>query len=133
LELKIFCDGASRGNPGLAGAGVAIFCDGIELDQISKFLGKKTNNEAEYLALTLALKWIENHKYFDKKITIYADSQLVVKQLNGEYKVKAPKIVPLFREAKLLVNKCLNIKFVWLRREQNVEADMLANMAIDSR
>lgn len=132
MELNIYTDGASRGNPGKAGAGIAIFNKDTPFDTISKYLGKKTNNEAEYEALLLALLWIKEHKYENKKITIYADSQLMVKQLNGEYKVKAPTIIPLFRDAKETINKCKDIKFVWVRRDENKDADNLANIAIDS-
>lgn len=131
MVLNIFTDGASRGNPGHSGAGVAIYQDKVLLDTISLYLGKKTNNEAEYLALIAALEFVKEHK-LNGKINIFADSQLLVKQMKGEYKVKAPTIIPLFGRVNGLVFG-LDIKYYWIRREENMVADSLANKAIDDR
>lgn len=132
MILNIFTDGASRGNPGLAGAGVAIYQDKILFDTISAYLGKKTNNEAEYEAVIRAFQYIKDKNLNVEKINLYADSQLVIKQLKGEYKVKAPTIIPLYKQLQGLMYG-LNIKFHWIRREENLIADELANKGIDER
>ena len=124
----IFTDGASRGNPGKAGAGVAVFENSVQIDRVYQYLGEKTNNEAEYLAVILALEWMKKEGH--KEAKLFCDSQLLVRQLNGEYKVKAPTIVPLFKQAKELING-LTVSFTWVRREDNKEADALANRAIN--
>ncbi len=130
MTIKVFTDGASRGNPGHAGAGAIIYKDSSILDQVSQYLGKKTNNEAEYTAVILAIQKLIDHK--EQEATFYCDSQLLVKQLNGQYKVKAPTIIPLFKQIKALTQN-MNLKFNWVRREQNSEADVLANRGIDER
>lgn len=131
MKLKIFTDGASRGNPGKAGAGAIIYTQSNTiLEELFLYLGIKTNNEAEYLAVLLALKWMVKHNY--NKAIINADSQLVVKQLKKEYRVKALKIIPLFEEIQKLIREHnLELEFNWIRRENNSYADSLANKAID--
>ncbi len=129
MTLSIFTDGASRGNPGKASIGAVILENGIIIDQISKYIGEKTNNEAEYTAVLESLKWMIEHKYTNARF--YADSKLLVEQLNGNYKVKAPTIIPLFKECKELI-KDLSVSFTWVRREENSQADALANQALDS-
>lgn len=132
MILNIFTDGASRGNPGLAGAGVAIYHEGKLFDTISSYLGKKTNNEAEYLAVIRALEYIKERKLGVSRINLFADSQLVVKQLMGQYKVKAPTIIPLYKQVQELKGD-IEMKFNWIRREENSVADELANKGIDER
>lgn len=127
--FQIFTDGASRGNPGNSGIGVVIFREGKEYDEISSFVGKKTNNEAEYLAVIRALEWM--HRENVQKAVFFSDSQLLVRQLSGVYKVKAPTIKPLFKNVKELLLD-LDVSFVWIRREENSKADILANQAIDN-
>ncbi len=133
MILNIFTDGASKGNPGKAGAGVAIYSKGDLVDTISSYLGIKTNNEAEYFALIRALEWIDEKKKKGiriERVNVFADSQLVVKQMKGEYKVKAEKVIPLYEYAKSLCEG-LEIKFNWIRREENSVADELANKALE--
>ncbi|MFW5704765.1 MAG: ribonuclease HI family protein [Nanoarchaeota archaeon] len=130
MTLDIFTDGGSRGNPGEAGFGIAIYKDGILLEQLYKYLGKKTNNEAEYMAVLQAIRIAIKLK--EKEINIYSDSQLVVKQLNGEYKVKAPTIIPIYTIIQK-ERKELDITFNWIPREQNLVADALANKAMDTK
>ena len=137
MEVNVFTDGASRGNPGLAGAGSVILVNGEVVDEAFEFLGEKTNNEAEYEALILALRRIiklvgKRVVSVDSEYTFYADSQLMIKQLRGEYKVKAPKVKPLYEKVCELKDE-LDCKFVWVRREDNSKADELANRAIDER
>ncbi len=126
-KFYIYTDGASRGNPGNAGAGFIIYNEnGDIVKKGKKFLGKKTNNEAEYYALIIALKNIPENA----SVSIFSDSELMVKQLNGEYKVRNEKLKPLYNEViKLLENKEYNINHI--KREKNKLADNLANEAID--
>jgi len=132
--LKIFTDGGARGNPGPAGAGFVVL-DGDEvIYEGSKFLGVKTNNQAEYLALIMALTWVgENKKIVTlKKINFFLDSQLIVRQLNGVYKIKSANIKTLAITAKFFLEKIDNkIKFAFVPREKNKLADALANKAMD--
>src|SRR4030065_991068 len=86
--LKIFCDGGSRGNPGPAGIGVIIVEPSGRMKRFKRYIGKKTNNQAEYEALLFALKIVENDYCDAQEINIYLDSELVVKQMKGEYKIK---------------------------------------------
>jgi len=128
-NINVFTDGASRGNPGLSGIGVVIYNGKKKIKEISTFLGKKTNNEAEYSAVIIAIK---NLIELDiKKANIFSDSQFLVKQLNGEYKVKSENIIPLFEKAKGLLEN-IKINFTWIPREDNIEADALANLGIDN-
>lgn len=130
MVLNVFTDGASRGNPGDSGIGVAIYKDKELIDEIFEYTGKRTNNEAEYLALIKALQRVKEMK--ETNINIFSDSEFLVKQMKKEYRVKAEKIIPLNLMA---VNLCqgLDIKFHWVPREDNVKADALANQAIDSK
>lgn len=130
MVFNIFTDGASRGNPGDAGAGVVMY-DGKELyEEFSEYLGKKTNNEAEYTAVIRALERLDSMN--ETKGNIFADSEFLIKQVNGEYRVKSEKIKPLYEKVqKLLEGK--EIKFHWVPREDNSKADSLANKGIDDR
>jgi ribonuclease HI len=136
-KIIIYTDGGSRGNPGPAAIGV-VFCN--EKDQIikkySQYLGQTTNNEAEYQALISALKKFK--ALFGKKlakmteIEVRSDSELLIKQLNGEYKILDPKIQPLFIMAWNLKLDFKKVKFKLIPREKNKEADRLVNEALDS-
>lgn len=131
-DLVINTDGASRGNPGPAGAGAVLYsADGVELAVVSRYLGETTNNQAEYKALEFALN--EAIKLKAKKILIRADSELMVKQLNGEYKVKNAGIKPIFEKIKNKLAHFESWKAVHVRREKNSRADELANEAIDKK
>ena len=128
----LYIDGASRNNPGQAGVGVYIMQDSLPIIQQGCYVGIKTNNQAEYLALLLGL-------YFAKKtvrqvdhLTIYSDSQLLVRQIIGQYKVKNQLLKPLFSMAKKELSY-FSFDIVHVMREQNVMADMLANKGIDSK
>ncbi|HEX5038434.1 MAG TPA: ribonuclease HI family protein [bacterium] len=127
----LYTDGAARGNPGPAGAG-AFICtgDGKTVAEIAEYLGETTNNVAEYKGLIYGLeKLIELGA---KDVEIRADSELMVRQLNGQYKVKHPNLIPLYREALDLLRKIPSFKIMHIRREQNAEADRLSNEAIDN-
>ncbi|MFA6519066.1 MAG: ribonuclease HI family protein [Candidatus Shapirobacteria bacterium] len=135
MILEVFTDGGSRGNPGLSGCGVVITDNKGNIQyQDSKYLGVKTNNQAEYSGLILALKWLVDHQNGLDAINFSADSQLLVCQLNGQYKVKSPHIKPLYLEAiQLLSTIKIPVKFTHIRRSFNDLADQLANQAMDRR
>lgn len=130
MTLNIFTDGASRGNPGLAGIGVVIHKDKEVLEKISEFVGKRTNNEAEYLACIRGLERAKN--IGDEKVNIFCDSEFLVKQLKGEYAIKSAQLKPLYEVASELLKE-LNAKIMWVPREENSVADSLANQGIDER
>jgi ribonuclease HI len=128
---KLFIDGAARNNPGKAGAGILLKKDNQELLAQGFFLGIKTNNQAEYLALLLGLFFIHQYAVPGDTIHIVSDSELLVKQILGEYKVKNEGLKPLHTFAQLLMRPyTIHIKHVL--RKDNEKADMLANKGIDS-
>ncbi len=163
MVINVHIDGASRNNPGNAGAGVVIEAGaGVVLAELKEYLGIATNNEAEYRALIIALNYLNKvSKKFRitvpapassarsgaqtaisgdiNKITFFSDSQLLIKQMNGEYAVKSPKILPLYADAKkILKSMGLTVgsahpgySFIYIPREFNKQADRLANLAID--
>lgn len=129
-KVKVFTDGASRGNPGPAAIGIVFYDMNDEvIGEHKEALGDQTNNFAEYMAVIRALEICVNEKVHS--VEFYCDSQLLVKQMLGEYKVKAPQIKPLFIKAKSLVEKMSQVGFHHVRREFNKEADALANQALD--
>jgi len=134
MDLTVYTDGGSRGNPGISGFGVVINSPSGPLARISKFTGIKTNNEVEYLALIEALHWIDthHHQYNFTSADFYSDSQLLVRQIQGIYKVKAPNIKPLYAILTSLLKKIsFPCRFHQIPREKNSLADSLANQAMD--
>jgi ribonuclease HI len=128
--IVLYTDGASRGNPGLAGAGVLITAeDGTELASRAVFLGECTNNAAEYQALLLGLE--AALALAPGKLIIRMDSELIVRQLNGQYRVKSPDLLPLYQRAVTGLRKFRVVQVEHVRREYNSRADRLANQAID--
>jgi ribonuclease HI len=128
----IFTDGASRGNPGLAGAGYVILdSNNNTIKSGKKFLGRKTNNEAEYLALKLALEEALNLGFTE--IELFLDSELIVKQIKGEYKVNNERLKKHYKEVKELLKKFKHYNINHVKREKNKKADKLANEAIDEK
>ncbi len=130
--LVTFTDGASRGNPGLAGAGILLFNAKQEkIKEDCQFLGVCTNNEAEYRALIFALKHAKD--VTSGPVRCFLDSQLTVRQLNGEYALKSEKLTPFFHEVKNLMRHFSSVTFTHVPREhpQLQMADKLANKAID--
>jgi ribonuclease HI len=123
-------DGAARGNPGPAGAGAALLDgQGNTLAEVGRFLGKATNNEAEYQALMLGLRLALERGF--TRLAINTDSELLANQLNGSYRVKEPRLKKLFTEAHQLLDKFEKWEIKAVPREQNRLADRLANLAID--
>lgn len=127
-DLTIYIDGACRGNPGPAGIGVVIQKNGETIKEISKSIGEGTNNIAEYSALIQALEEALEKKAHN--VQIYTDSELVYKQIMGQYKVKHPNVLPLHMKAKLLMAKFKDVKLTHVLREKNKEADKLASSAL---
>lgn len=131
-ELWLFTDGASRGNPGLAGAGAILLRgDGTVVAKRAVFLGTRTNNEAEYEALLIGLALAR--EYSPLRLQVRLDSELLVRQLNGQYRVRHPGLIPLHRKARELLRSFPNCSVVHVMREQNTLADELSNRAIDER
>lgn len=130
--LIVETDGAARGNPGLAGVGVIIKDgSGHTLETIGKFLGVTTNNQAEYQALIAGLEAAAHHQ--PELVTVRMDSELLVKQMNGDYRVRHPDLLPLYARAVDLALTFPQVRFEHVPREQNPGADRVANMAIDTR
>jgi probable phosphoglycerate mutase len=128
--ILIHIDGASRGNPGEAGFGIhASTANGEERAALYGYLGRASNNVAEYQALIHALRWALARG--ERRVRVFSDSELVVRQIEGRYKVKHPDMVPLHREAKSLLQRFEVATVSHVRREENREADALANRALD--
>lgn len=134
--LVIYIDGAARGNPGPAGAGIHIKYHDDQILNKGIYLGKKTNNQAEYLALALGLFFAEKicteHHIKHPHLSIFSDSELLIKQMRGEYKIKNE----ILAHIKSLIDKLLvnfTHTFAHVRREKNKEADRLANLGVDEK
>ena len=133
MNIIIFTDGGARGNPGPAGAGAVVYQGKKKIAEVSAYLGERTNNWAEYEALILALD--ATQKALGKKIpnvAVNMDSELIVKQMKGEYRVKDPALKEQYAKVRALIQKSFpTISFTHIPREQNGEADKLANDAMD--
>jgi len=130
-ELTIFSDGASRNNPGEAGAGVLILRDNKHVAKLSRYLGTTTNNIAEYTAAIMGMEHAV--KLGASSVRLFADSELLVKQLNGQYKVKNEGLKSLHHKVKELIAKIGSVEVQYIPRALNKEADALANKAIDEK
>ena len=130
-SLVIACDGAARGNPGPAGLGVFITTPSGELvAQIAEGLGETTNNVAEY---TAAIRGLERARDLGaREVLLRSDSQLLINQLTGVYRVKTPHLQPLHRQLRTLAAGFERIRFEHVRRERNTDADRLANVGVDT-
>ena len=132
--IRIFCDGGSRGNPGPAGVGAVVLDASTEpariLTTVSRTIGIATNNVAEYQALIDGLEAAAI--YGAPRVEVRADSQLLIRQLEGRYRVKNAGLQPLFAQARALLRSYAEVDLVHVYREQNVEADALVNQALDA-
>ncbi len=129
--LVLRTDGASRGNPGHAGIGAVIEAEGSgDRLEFCAYIGRATNNVAEYRALLLGLDEVE--KLAPASLTVLSDSELLVRQLSGEYKVKSANLKPLFLDACRRLRRIPGVRILHVRREENERADRLANRAIDA-
>ena len=129
MNIEVFIDGASRGNPGESGAGVVINYEDGRKREIINYLGQGTNNQAEYKALLIALGSLKDKK--NSEIVIYTDSQLVANQINGLWKVKDLSLKTLFSKARKQIEQFSNLTLKHIKREHNKEADKRANDSID--
>jgi ribonuclease HI len=131
-DLHLHIDGASRGNPGEAGFGVHVARpDGSSEVGLYGYLGRATNNVAEYQALIHALRYALSRGA--RRVRIFSDSELVVRQVEGRYRVKHPDMIPLHAEARALLTRFEEARVSHVPREQNREADRLANRALDEK
>ena len=128
--MRAWIDGASRGNPGESGFGVVAHRDGA-VEEIGGFLGRTTNNVAEYAALVAALTYACREGA--QNLELFSDSQLLVRQVSGQYRVKAPHLVPIFLKVVELKRAIPRVRFRHVPRGENKAADALANRAIDQR
>jgi len=131
-EWRLFIDGASRHNPGPSGTGVYIEKDGIAEIKEGYYVGIKTNNQAEYLALIFGLFLIAEHVKKEDSIHIFSDSLLLVRQLNGVYKVRHSHLIPLHAFGKELMHK-LHATITHVLRDENKQADAMANHGVDCK
>jgi len=135
MKVTIYTDGGARRNPGPAAIGIVIQKQGQTLEKYSQFIGKKTNNQAEYEAVVFALKKTKllfgKKKAKDMEIEVRVDSELVAKQLNHQYKIKEKELQPLFLKAWNLILDFGQVSFKYIPRQQNKEADRLVNQALD--
>ncbi|MHC4715755.1 MAG: ribonuclease HI family protein [Planctomycetota bacterium] len=131
LTVTIHIDGGSRGNPGPAGAGVVIRSadDGTSLFEGGYYLGRTTNNVAEYQGLIRALERAAALKADEARV--HSDSELLIRQMTGEYRVRNAGLKPLFEQARQLCRRFRRVTFSHVRREENTEADRLANQAMN--
>ena len=129
MRYQLYCDGASRSNPGDASIGISILLDGKEVHTISKKIGNATNNEAEYQALIDGLNYCVDNSI--KEIQVFLDSNLVVEQVNKNFKVKAGNLKVLNSKVDDLIQEFNFIEINHVYREENKRADQLANMALD--
>jgi len=131
MSCILFFDGACRGNPGPMAIGVVLMKNGKKLGELSKRLGTGTNNIAEWSALIEGLKLAMAHGC--RELEVRGDSQLVIKQISGQYRVKSDNLIPLFNEAKKLCSTFEKIDFKWIKREDNARTDTLSNDALDMK
>jgi len=126
---KLFTDGGSRGNPGPSAIGAVLYDEDKEIDSVAEYIGEGTNNQAEYQALIAGLNLALKRNI--KELDCYLDSELVVKQLNREYKVKDKELAKIFVKIWNLSLQFKKITFTHVRREKNKRADELVNQALD--
>ena len=127
--ITAYIDGGARGNPGPAGYGVHIELPDGRVEELHGGLGIATNNVAEYNGLLAALQWAIDHG--SREVHIRADSELLVKQMRGEYRIKNAGLQPLAAHARLLMAQLDRVRFEHVRREQNKDADRLSNLGMD--
>lgn len=135
MKLTIYTDGASRGNPGESSYGFVIADqDGNKVYEEGRYIGVATNNIAEYTAVLKALEYIKL-RLFHKSLSLifFMDSRLVVEQLSGRFKIKSANLKPLITKIKEFEGIFKSVKYTHVPREKNIQADFMANMALDNR
>jgi len=132
MALVLHIDGASRGNPGPAAVGIVISdMDGNPTVRVSSYIGRATNNQAEYRALIMALEYAARLKAVH--LTIKTDSQLIAEHIKGNYRVRTPRLIPLYQQAMRLLSSFETYSVDYIPRFLNTEADALANAALETR
>ena len=132
--LKIYSDGGSRGNPGKAACAFVVYSGNKLLHEESSYLGVTTNNQAEYYGVLNALNWLSKEDTKLSYVNFYLDSELVVKQLNGQYKVKSKELKSLYDKCKRLIKEfAYSIVFTHVPRVENKKADNLLNECLDNQ
>lgn len=131
-DILVYTDGGARGNPGPAGVGVVAYSGGKKLFALSKFVGHATNNIAEYSALDLALDELSKN-HISRNIKVHLDSELLVKQISGEYKVRNDALKKMHDRVTAKIKNFKNIDLVHIKRDKNTLADKLVNYAIDNK
>lgn len=129
MKCVLFFDGACRGNPGPMAIGAVLMENGMKVKELSKKIGKGTNNIAEWNALIEGMKLALSHGC--RELEVRGDSQLIIKQISGEYGVKSENLIPLFNKAMRLCADFEKISFKWVKREENSYTDNLSNRAFD--
>ncbi len=129
MRCVLFFDGACRGNPGPMAIGAVLFENGKKIKEISKYLGRGTNNIAEWRALIEGLKLAASHGC--NELEVRGDSQLIIRQITGRYRVRNDNLIPLFNEASKLCRNFGKLDFKWIKREENAYTDSLSNKALD--
>ncbi len=133
-ELKLYCDGGARGNPGPAASAFLVVEKGKTIHKDSKFIGKTTNNVAEYTAVLMAFKWLDGDEIVNRNIEVFLDSKLVANQLSGNYKIKNEKLIKFHREIKSLEEKSNNsVAYKYIPRDMNEKADALVNNILSTK
>lgn len=131
MHINLFTDGGSRGNPGDSAIGAVLYDEtGHTVAEISEYIGITTNNQAEYRALIAALERAQ--QLGASTVNVFADSELMIKQMKGVYRVKNPELAHRFMEAIALARNFSKITFTHVRREKNKAADALVNKALDA-
>jgi ribonuclease HI len=129
MAIEVYIDGAARGNPGPAGIGIVIKDGPKVIEEIGAYIGSATNNVAEYLALVRGLEEVIIRGF--KSASFFSDSELLVKQLNGEYKVKHENLVPLHYHILTLIDRMKDFSIKHVTRDKNEHADKMANEGLD--
>ena len=131
-DLKLFCDGGSRGNPGKAASGYVLFDGENIIHEGGKYLGIATNNEAEWQAVTLGSEYVLKTYGSGASLEVYLDSELVQKQITGVYRVKQPHLKPFFEEIKITQKQFAKSSFTHVYRDKNKDADRVVNEILDN-
>ncbi len=127
--IRVYTDGASRGNPGPASIGVVIERNGEKVELWER-IGEATNNVAEYQAVLKALGYLIRHGWVDEPVELCTDSELLYRQLTGRYRVRSPSLRPLYERVRQLARKLPGLRFRWVPREENRGADALTRKAL---
>jgi ribonuclease HI len=131
MSCILFFDGACRGNPGPMAIGALLLENGKKVRELSKKIGRGTNNIAEWSALIEGLKLALSHGC--RELEVRGDSQLIIRQISGQYRVKSENLIPLFNEARKLCGNFEKLSFKWVQREENFYTDSLSNRALDNK